>query len=70
MYHGNYIIKLFLTKNLFNLICIEREGANDVVVKHVLCGSDVLETPIIDKLTKKRSAETFDDDELVHAGMG
>ncbi|XDV52931.1 hypothetical protein PO909_021568 [Leuciscus waleckii] len=28
------------------------------------------ETPIIDKLTKKRSAETFDDDELVHAGMG
>ncbi|XP_048014682.1 synaptonemal complex protein 3 [Megalobrama amblycephala] len=27
------------------------------------------ETPIIDKLTKKRSAETFDDDEL-HAGVG
>lgn len=34
-----------------------------------LCCSHTLETPIIDKLTKKRSAETFDDDEL-HPGVG
>jgi len=39
-------------------------------VKYVLCCSDVLETPIIDKMTKKRSADAFDDDELVHPGVG
>lgn len=33
------------------------------------CNFDVLETPIIDKVAKKRSADTFDDD-VLNVGVG